>query len=111
MQVLMRVPASVPVPQLLGRVALPQVVNSWTFTPYRRRLNQTQSSSSSFKNNMYAKVLFQRNNMGRPSVGLYEPRLAFGEPRILSRRQYLTQLFLQARMNAGRFNLIFLFES
>ena len=84
------------------KCVLTKVVNSWTCYSKPREFNQTQSSFSSFKANMYAKLLFQHNNMGGPSVGLFGSKISLGEPRIFDHRKYFSQLYLQAKMSAGK---------
>ena len=64
---------------------------------------------------MYAKVLFQRNNAGRPSQWATDSRkrslvlrplpLSY-EERISKRRLHLAQLLLKGRISTGTFKLI-----
>ena len=57
---------------------------------------------------MYAKLLFQHNNMGGPSVGLFGSKISLGEPRIFDRRKYFSQLYLQAKMSAGKHDKVWM---
>lgn len=86
-----------------------KVVNSWTFLSIVDKLDRSQSWSSSFTDNMYAKVLFQRNNLERPSVGLCGSRFTLAELRHFKTHDF-TQLFLQSRIKAGKYKWILLFE-